>query len=214
MGFSTSHTFKILTSKQQQKRFQHSSLFQLPKWQLSVVVYTISSKQLLYKSCLPFCWCAEHQTIDNSVSEQWPQRAKGVRGCRTAGLAGKPQNTCTVIQTLLFSQVLTPAGVEQRYNKKHWKAEKQDRVMETLAANFLDSRWILCKCFIFTVGTSNVVKKKDLNMRGFILKLFILIKMSWAYISFKWIIIVKGFCLLHQSAPYCHLVESATEIKS
>lgn len=112
--FPLSHYFKILTSKRQQKRFQHSSLFQPPKWQLSVVVYTISSKQLLYK----FCWCAEHQTIDNSVSEQWPQRAKGVRGCRTAVLAGKPQNTCTVIQTLLFSQVLTPAGMEQRCNKK------------------------------------------------------------------------------------------------
>lgn len=114
-----------------------------PKLLLSVVVYAISSKQLLYTSCLPFCWCAEHQTIDNSVSEQWPQRAKGVGGCRTAVLEGKPQNTCTVIQTLLFSQVLILTGMEQRYNKKHWKAEKQYRMMETLVANLLDSRWLL-----------------------------------------------------------------------
>lgn len=157
MGFSTSHVFKILTSKQQQKRFQHSSLFQLPKWQLSVVVYTISSKQLLYKSCLPFCGCAEHQTIDNSVSEQWPQIAKGASGCRTAVLAGQPQNTCTVIQTLLFSQVLTPAGMEQLYNKNTGKLRSRTGWWKLWLPIF----WTpaeYCVNVFFTVGTLNVVK--------------------------------------------------------
>lgn len=91
-------------------RFQHISIFHLPEVVLSVVVYTISSQQLLFTSHLLFCWCAKHQTIDQSVSAQWPQRAKVSGGRRTAVLAEKPQNTCAVIKTLLLSQVLMLAG--------------------------------------------------------------------------------------------------------
>lgn len=78
---------------------------------LSVVVYAISSKQLLYTSCLPFCWCAEEPNNRQQCFRTVTSKSKRCRGL---------QNSCFRRKTSkhlhCYSNTVIQSGANSRWN--------------------------------------------------------------------------------------------------